>query len=115
MPKIYRTWIYHKTEDPKIVNQDEFESYKIKGWSDTPATFAKIKDFGIDETDASAVQVLGEAMEGVKDRLNGELNISIATKQELEDYALKHFNVDIDRRKKLIDIRKQVRELIGNS
>ena len=114
MSKVYRTWVYHAVLEPKIITSDLFEDYKNVGWSDTPATFAKIIDFGVDETDPAAVQVLGEAISGVAERLNGELNINNMTKQELEDYALKHFNVDIDRRQKVSALRAQVKKLIEN-
>ena len=114
MPKIFKTWIYHETEQPKIINSDEFESYEKDGWAYTPAKFAKIKDFGIDENDPNAVQVLGEALEGVKDRLNDELNFSVMKKAQLEDYAKRHFNVDLDRRRSLKKLRAEVRELASN-
>jgi hypothetical protein len=112
MAKTYKTWIYHATNEPKIINSDEFKGYSDDGWSDTPATFAKIKDFGIDEEDPSAVQVLGEAIEGVKNRINGELNISVMKKRELEDYAREHFNVELDCRRNLKTLRAEVKVLI---
>ena len=114
MSKSFKTWIYHATLNPKVINSEDFEGYKDDGWSDTPATFAKIIDFGVDETDASAVQVLGEAIAGVADRLNGQLNIGEMDKMQLEEYALKHFNVDIDRRKGIRALRVQVKKLIEN-
>ena len=112
MAKTFKKWIYHATNEPKIINSDEFDSYSDDEWSDTPATFAKIVDFGVDEEDASAVQVLGEAIEGVKNRLNGELNIDNMKKSELEDYAREHFNVDIDTLRSLKSLRAEVKNLI---
>jgi len=114
MPKIYKTWVYHATKKPKIINSNEFDKYEKEGWADTPAKFAKIKDFGIDENDPSAVQVLGEALQGVGNRLNGELNIDVMKKKELEEYAREHFNVELDRRRTLKVLRAKVRELLGN-
>jgi hypothetical protein len=112
MAKTYKKWIYHATNEPMVINSDEFEGYSDDGWSDTPATFAKIKDFGVDEEDPSAVQVLGEAIEGVKNRLNGELNLDVMKKRELEDYAREHFNVDLDSFKSLKSLRSEVKALI---
>jgi hypothetical protein len=114
MSKLFKRWIYHKTNKPMIINSDEFEDYEKKGWADTPAKFAKIKDFGIDENDAAAVQVLGEALDGVKDRLNDELNFNVMKKVQLEDYAKRHFNVDLDRRRSLKKLRAEVRKLASN-
>jgi hypothetical protein len=114
MSKSYRRWVYHAELEPKIINSDEFEKYEKEGWADTPAKFAKIKDFGVDENDPAAVQVLGEAIDGVKDRLNGELNIDVMKKQGLEEFARQHFNVELDCRRSLKTLRAQVKELLGN-
>ena len=114
MSKIFKKWVYHKTETPKIINSDKYEEYEKEGWADSPAKFAKIKDFGVDESDPAAVQVLGEALEGVGDRLNGELNIDVMKKKELEEYARKHFNVELDCRRNLKVLRAEVKELLGN-
>lgn len=114
MAKTFKRWIYHKTKDPKVINSDEFETMKALGWSDTPADFILISDFGIDGDDPSQVQVLGEAIQGVKDAANGALNIGKMNKQELEDYAFTHFNVELDRRRSVKKLRAEVKELIGN-
>lgn len=112
--KIFKRWIYHAELEPKIINSDEFEAHENDGWADTPAKFAKIKDFGVDENDPGAVQALGESIDGVKDRLNGELNIDKMSKKDLEDCAKKHFNVDLDRRNGVKALRSEVRELLSN-
>lgn len=109
----FKTWIYHETEDPKIILSDEREAYKADGWSDTPATFIKTTDFGVDPEDSLAVQNLGESIEGVKNAANGAINIDIMDKKQLEKYAKLNFDVDIDRRKGVKTLRKEVKELIG--
>ena len=114
MSKSFKRWIYHAELEPKIIDSSEFDEYEKEGWADTPAKFAKIKDFGIDENDPAAVQVLGEALQGINDRLNGELNIDVMKKRELEDYAREHFNVELDCRRSLKALRKEVKELLGN-
>jgi len=113
MSKIFKMWVYHSTQAPKVIKSDEYKGYESDGWSDTPATFAKIKDFGIDENNAASVQVLGEAIEGVKDRLNGELNLDIMKKAELEEFALKHFEIELDKRKSVKALREQVKKLLS--
>lgn len=114
MSKSFKRWIYHAELEPKIINSEEFEAYEKEGWADTPAKFAKISDFGVDEKDPAAVQVLGESIEGVKNRLNGELNIDTMKKPELEEFAKEHFNVDLDRRRSVKALRLEVKELLGN-
>jgi len=112
MPKIYRKWIYHPEQDPKIINSNEYDSFTKEGWKESPASFTKIESFGIDPEDTNKVHTLGEAIEGVKDRINGELNLDIMTKNQLEAYARDHFNVELDRRKRVLDLREQVKELL---
>lgn len=113
MAKSFKQWVYHKTKSPKIINSDEFEGHKILGWSDTPADFITISDFGIDGNDASQVQVLGEAIQGVRDAANGALNIDSMKKKDLEDYAFTHFNVELDRRRSIKKLREEVKLLVG--
>ena len=113
MANIYKQWVYHESKEPKVIDSNEFESYEKDGWADSPAKFALIADFGINGEDASQVQVLGEALDGVKDRLNSELNFDVMKKAELEEYASRHFNVDLDKRRSLKKLREEVRELAG--
>ncbi len=113
MSKSFKRWIYHATKSPKIINSEQFEEFEALGWADSPAKFAQIADFGVDADNAEQVQILGEAIEGVKDAANGALNIDVMSKKQLEDYARKNFNVDIDRRKGIKQLRKQVKEMVG--
>ncbi len=113
MPQSFKQWIYHATEEAKIINSDEFEGYQDDGWKDSPAEFCKTTDFGVDPNDSAKVQALGEAIEGVADRLNGELNIDEMDKDQLEDFAKEHLNIDIDRRQQIRTLRKQVKKLLG--
>lgn len=113
MTKIYRRWIYHKTEEAKIINSDEFDSYEKAGWKDSPAEFCKTTDFGVDPKDTEKVQALGEAIEGVADRINGELNVNVMDKEQLAMFAKEHFNIDLEMNKRIGTLRKQVKKLAG--
>ena len=109
----YKTWIYHATKAPKIIDSDQFEEMEALGWADTPAKFIKTTDFGVEPNEPEKVQALGEAIEGVKDAANGALNIDSMDKNQLEDYAKANFDVDLDRRNGIKKLRKQVKELVG--
>jgi len=85
-------WIYHKTEEPQIINSDDVESFYNEGWNDSPAKFIKTTDFNIDPENDIGVQHLGETIEGIKDMANGALNLGEMTAKELDTYALEHFN-----------------------
>ena len=113
MAKIFKQWIYHKTKVPKIIDSIDFEVKKALGWSDTPADFINIADFGADADKQNQVQQLGEAIQGVRDAANGALNFEIMSKKELESYAKKHFNTDLDRRKTAKYLRASVRNMVG--
>ena len=108
-----RTWIYHETEEPKIVYEHQAEEYYAKGWADTPAKFLKLKDHGIDPDDPIQVQQVGEAIEGVKEAANGALNLEDMSKRQLVDFAKKHFNVTLNKRDYKNSIIKEVKTLIG--
>ena len=111
MNKNFRRWIYHAKLDPKVIDSCDFEKYEKEGWADTPAKFAKIVDFGVDESDPAAVQVLGEAIAGVNDRINGQLNLDVMNKAELEAYARKHFKVELDKRRTKAVLVAEVKDL----
>ncbi len=110
--KVFKTWIYHATEQPKIIDSNEFEAYEKEGWADTPAKFVNIKEAGIDPDNQEQVQQFGEAIEGVKDSLNGALNVDNMDKDELEAYAREHYGVELDKRRSRKKLLKQVKELI---
>jgi len=108
-----KCWIYHKDNEPKIIDADQAQDFYDDGWADSPAKFVKTTDFDVDPGDALAVQQLGEAIEGVKDMANGALNLEEMRPKELKDYALVHFSKEIKgNRDKLL---KQVRELIDGN
>lgn len=113
MSKSFKQWVYHATKKPKIIDSEQFEDLSSMGWKDSPAEFCKTTDFGVDPEDANKVQALGESIDGVASRLNGELNISIMNKDQLEEFALEHLNIDLDKRHNVRALRKQVKRLLG--
>lgn len=44
MSKVYPKWIYHKTEAPKIVNDEAEHAEAGEGWEETPAAFGEKSD-----------------------------------------------------------------------
>ena len=120
MAEDLKTWIYHATKEPKIINQSEYETMTAHGWADSPARFLKLEAVGIsqekiadgDLQEAAKAQQALDAVEGVKDYMNGSLNLSKMTKEELETYAQYHFGVDLDRRLKPDTMIKQIKELM---
>jgi TRAP-type C4-dicarboxylate transport system substrate-binding protein len=112
MSKTYKQWIYHATEEPKVIDSDDFPKHESDGWKDSPATFTKIEVFGVDPEDTTKVHALGEAIEGVKERLNGELNIDIMTRSQCREYAKEHFNIDLNSKASIADLREEVRSLL---
>lgn len=108
-----KCWIYHATEEPKIVDADQATVFYGEGWEDSPAKFVKTTDFGVEPDDAIGVQALGETIEGVKDALNAQLNIGDMRPKELKNFALDHYGKEIKgNREKLL---KQVRELTNDN
>ncbi len=119
-----KTWIYHKTEEPKIINIDDRKSYQDKGWADSPAIFLNYKDIGLDpekikvkdEEEIIKADQCFETVEGLVDLANGIIpsNLKDMTKNELETFAKKHFKVDLDRRKSRGKLIKQIEALAND-
>ena len=91
MSKPFKTWIYHKTEEPKIIDSDKFDEHEKDGWKDSPMYFIKTTDFGVNPKDTVKVQCLGESIEGVKNCVNGMLNLESMTMKELKEFASLNF------------------------
>ena len=106
----YRCWVYHKDLEPKIVNKSETEALYNDGWADSPAEFLDLKANDILIENSTQAQQLGDSILGVAESLNGELNLDLMDKEELEEYAKKHLGVDIDRRKSAKNLVKEIRE-----
>ena len=116
----FKRWIYSETKSPRIINDSEFEKFEALGWADSPAKFLKLETVGIDQEkiesgdteEAGKAQQVFDTVEGVKESLNGALNLNEMSKQELEDYAKEHFGVDLDRRIKPDKMVKKIRALM---
>ena len=115
MAKQSKTWIYHETEEPRIIYEHQTKQYYDKGWADSPAKFVKLSKVDIDPDNEIMVQQFGESMEGVKNAVNAALNLDDMTKRELVNYAKEHFDTDLDKRDYKSVLIKAVRGLIGLS
>lgn len=118
-----KTWIYHATEEPKVIDQAEYESYKKDGWLDSPAPFLTYEQIGLDsekikaEDDHELVKATQAfaAVEGVKECLNGELNLDEMSKAELEEYARKHLDMELDKRRSKARLCTEIREALDGN
>ena len=117
----FKRWIYHETESPKIIKNSEYDKHKEDGWLDSPAPFLKYEDIGLDsekikENDEhefmKATQAFA-AVEGINDRLNGELNLEEMSKDELEEYARKHLETELDKRRSKKRLVAEIREMLN--
>ena len=122
MSNAYKTWIYHATEEAKIINSDEYEKYYKEGWQDSPAPFLLYEDLGLDSDKIKAkddeeivkASIIFKAVEGVIDCINGELNLDEMSKSELEDYARKHLKIELDRRRSKKRLCTEIREALND-
>lgn len=104
-----KKFLYAKGKEPIIVD----ECQEMDGWHDSPLAFVKTTDFGVDPDDAMKVQLLGEAIEGVKDCANGMLNLHVMSMKQLREFAETNFP-EIKARSKKAIIRK-IENTNGNS
>jgi len=121
MSKSFRMWVYHETKAPKIISSDDLQEHEAIGWRDSPACFLRLDAIGIDkeltdagdESETAKAQQALEAVEGVVQSLNNQLNIDKMNKNQLESYILEHYGIDLDKRKTLKQLRIQAKEISG--
>lgn len=113
---LYRTWVYHPEQEPKIVNSDEAELLYSEGWFDSPAKCEGFLDMmGVDEKDEFMVQSVGTITENIKDVANLEINLNSLDRAEIIDFAQKRFNEDWSKKRGIEKMRKLAeRKLDGN-
>jgi hypothetical protein len=107
MNKDFKRWVYHATKSPKIVNDSEFERLQAEGWADSPAEFMDLTLVGLDlakiaagdKQEIAKAQQAKDAVEGVKNALNGQLNLKQMSKAEVKDYAADHLGLDMNNKK----------------
>lgn len=113
--KDFKRWIYHETKSPKIISNSDYDELYQLGWRDTPASFLKMETLGIGSHETEKAQQALDMVAGVVESLNNTLNIDSMGKKELEDHLKEHFDIDIDRRKKLKDLRAQAKAIINDN
>jgi hypothetical protein len=107
-----RLWIYHKKEEPKIININELDEFEKDGWKDSPLYFIKLPDVNIDPEDNIAIQEFGNAVDGVRDSLNGALNLDLMSKSELIEYGKKHYGLEFNNRHRINTIKTSIKQSI---
>jgi len=108
-----KTWVYHETEAPKVVDQKEAESYYKDGWADSPAKFVNLSE-QVDMTNPTEVQMVGEVIQETVERANDALAVKKAKRKGLEKMANTYGVKVIDQ--STSGLRKEVAEAIdGNS
>ena len=95
-----RAYLYHKTKEPMIVHVNDMSQHVE--WEESPLSFVKTTDFGVDPEDKIKVHLLGETIEGVKDCCNGLLNLDLMNMKELREFASKYFRRIKGRSKKAL-------------
>ena len=109
-----KTWIYHESQKPIVIDLSVYEDYKDKGWKDSPASFLKFEDVGIDEIklkegddqEEMKAQQTNDEVVRITAYLNCVINLDTMKKQELCEFAEKHLDKKLNQRMlkvKLID------------
>ena len=101
-----RQYLYKEGCEPIIVDGRAKKSKLNEGWYESPVSFIKTTDFNCDPDDKIKVQQLCESIEGIKDCLNGMLNLSKMKLSELRDFAYRHYD------ESMIDIRTKKNAII---
>ncbi len=111
--RVERAWIYNKTEEPKIVLKSEAEAYYADGWADSPAKF--MTEGGLKGAEKIPIEMQVSAIDGVKEAMNGALNLKLMTKRELAEFSAKHCGLDFKDTKKIkhSDMLEQIEAAMG--
>jgi hypothetical protein len=117
------TWIYHKKQQPKIIELSDYPAFKESGWLDSPASFLKQKDFGInrkamlngDANEAMKAQQVFDSINGVKDYCNAVINLDYMTKKELFEFAKKHLQTELNLNKTKSQLLETIRSKLGGN
>lgn len=102
-----------KPVEAKMVYSEEVEKHLKEGWKDSPAAFFSMVDHNLNHGNEALVQAVGESIEGVKNMVNGSLNLDLMSPDELVEYADTNFGKSYSKKigkKKLIS---KIRTLIG--
>ena len=106
-------WVYHETEEPKIVDEKEAKELYKKGWADSPAQWLDLSK-QVDMTNRTEVQMVGEVIQETVDRANDAIAVKKAKRKGLEKLANTYGIGVIDQ--STSQLRKEVAEAIdGNS
>ena len=109
-----KTWIYHESQKPIVIDLSVYDKYKNEGWRDSPASFVNHSDVGIstekleqgDTDEAFKAQQVKDTIDGITEYLNCVINLDTMKKQELCEFAEKHLDKKLNQRMlkaKLID------------
>lgn len=106
----YRCWVYNRVDSEivgKVVNLEQADELLKEGWQLSPACFSEDKQLDGNIEFESAVD------DRVADR-NRLLHLDkILTKNELEGLVQRYFNVDLDKRKKLTQMKEETKGLMS--
>lgn len=89
-----QTWIYHRTEQPKIIDSRDLKEHLENGWAESPAEFTDLSKV-IDMGNETEVQMVGEVMDEMVTRANDALAAKTVNRKRLCDLAQK-YGVDSD-------------------
>ena len=89
-----QVWVYHKTEAPKIIHQDDVEEYLSHGWAESPAAFTDLSKV-MDMTNETEIQIVGGVMEEMVDMANDGLAVKSLKRKGLVKLAEK-YGIDSD-------------------
>lgn len=102
--QVMRVYLYHESKAPKVVDYIDKDNHE--GWKDSPLSFVKTTDFGVNPDETEKVQAIGESIAGITEYCNAMLNLNLMTMKELREFAKKHFNGKIKAKSKRALIKK---------
>ena len=82
-------WVYHKTEEPKIVSNEEAKKLYKLDWADTPAAFVDLSEV-VDMSNEIEVDMVGHVMDEMKQLANDAIAVKTMRGKGLASLAEKY-------------------------
>ena len=104
-------WVYHKTEKPRLVSEEEGKKLKKLDWADSPAAFVDLSGV-MDLSNETEVQIVGEVMDEMTQLMNDAEAAQVVRGKKLRALAEKYEVEYVDVKTK--DLRTALKLKLGD-
>ncbi len=109
-----KMYIYHLTEQPKVIPVTDEAIWLELGWKSNPGEIPGALDhFKIDPEDSANIQTVGEAIKHFTDQMNGYLNLEEMNPKKMRSHALKYYGLNFKKGTRRVLMISQIKMELG--